>query len=401
MGGRCILISMFNFYEKYVFESSKDYYRQFSNNICIEAVTTIKDFKTFYQFPFNLYKDDKFWVSPFWSEIKDFFKRKNPFWAHAECILFIAKKKDKVVGRIAGIIDYKYCETIDKKIGYFGFFECINDFNCAKALLICTQDWLAKKKMTIIRGPINGRVDIGLGFLYSGFDSLPSLLSSYNPAYFISFVEKFAMKKARDFFTYYIDLTKPLPNNLNEKAQESINFGIKIRRFNRLRTKKEIKWWVKLFLESFTDHWGYVPVSTEEVESRFGIKQIRWFVDTKLFLIAEYNDSPVAFIWSTPDYNQILKNLNGRLGLSQLLQILLMKKQINKGKLQFIAIKKEFRNKNIGSYLNYEILKEMKHRGYIGAEVGFIDERNAIAHSTIAKTGAKRYKIFRVFEKDI
>ena len=83
------------------------------------------------------------------------------------------------------------------------------------------------------------------------------------------------------------------------------------------------------------------------------------------------------------------------------LKILLLRKQINIGKLQFIGIKKEFQNKNVGSLLNYETLVEMKRRGYIGAEVGVIDGKNAIAHSTIAKTGAKKHKIYRVFEKNI
>jgi len=263
------------------------------------------------------------------------------------------------------------------------------------------QNWLVSKDMTVMRGPIDGRVDVGCGFLYNGFDSPPSLLSSYTPAYYISFAEKFNMKKARDFITYYIDLTKPLPIKLKEKAQQCIESGIKIRPFNRLRTKKELKWWVDLLLETFADHWGYVLVSAEEVKSRFGVKQLRWFVDPKLFLIAEYNGSPIAYIWSTPEYNQIFQKMNGCLGPYQLLKILLTKNQINKGKLQFIGIKKDFRNKNIGSFLNYETLIEMKRRGYIGAEVGFIDEQNAIANSTIVKTGAKKYKRYRVFEKNI
>ena len=121
----------------------------------------------------------------------------------------------------------------------------------------------------------------------------------------------------------------------------------------------------------------------------------------KFDFIAEYKGTPIAYLWSTPDYNQIFKNLNGRLGPSQLLKILLTKKRINIGKLHIIGIKKEFRNKDIGSYLNYASLVEMKRRGYIGAEVGVIDEQNAIAHSAIAKTGAKLFKKFRIFEKII
>ena len=66
-----------------------------------------------------------------------------------------------------------------------------------------------------------------------------------------------------------------------------------------------------------------------------------------------------------------------------------------------IGIKKEFRNQNIGSYLNYLTLAEMKKRGYVGAEVGWFDEGNAAAHATIAITGAKLFKKFRVFDKNI
>ena len=144
-----------------------------------------------------------------------------------------------------------------------------------------------------------------------------------------------------------------------------------------------------------------MPVSTEEVKTRFGIKQMRWFVDSKLFLIAELEKKPVAYIWSTPEYNQIFKNMNGRLTPYQLLKFLYYKKNINIGKMLLIGIKKEFRNFGIGSYLNYLTLVEMKNRGYIGTEVGWIDEKNVVAHKTIEITDAQVYKKFRVFEKQI
>ena len=249
-----------------------------------------------------------------------------------------------------------------------------------------------------MRGPIDGRIDIGCGFLYEGLNSRPCLLSSYSPPYYFSFAEKFKMKKARDLFLYYIDLTKPIPEKLKVKGEECTKSGIKIRRFNRFFAQKELTWWVDLFLETFSDHWGYVPVSHDEVKTRFGVKQIRWYVDSSLFLIAELNGLPVAYIWSTPDYNQIFQKMNGKLGLYQLIQFFLRKKKINIGKLPLIGIKKESRIKNIGSYLNYLTLVEMKKRGYIGAEVGWIDEKNTAAHTTIAITGAKVYKKYRVFE---
>ena len=113
---------------KYVFKSNSDEIRYFPNNICIEPVTNFNEFKTFYKFPFKLYENNQYWVAPFWYEYKDFFKKNNPFWSHSVCRLFIAKKNNKVVGRIAAIIDYKYCEAVCEKIGFFGFFECVEDF---------------------------------------------------------------------------------------------------------------------------------------------------------------------------------------------------------------------------------------------------------------------------------
>lgn len=386
---------------KYIFEASSKDIQYPYKNLSIETVTNFKDFEKFYNLSFQLYRNNPNWVAPFWIEYKEFFRLKNPFWKHAEAKLFIAYKKDEIVGRIAAIIDDLHCDISKEKIGFFGFFECVKDYKCAEALFQTAQNWLFSKGMTKMQGPVNGRVDVGCGFLYNGFNSPQSLLSSYSPEYYASYAEKFDMRKARDFLTYYIDLKKPIPRKLQEKAQQCAASGIKTRPFNRLHTRRELKWWIELFLQTFADHWGYVPVSAEEVKSRFGVKQLRWIVDPKLFLVAELNGSPVAYLWTTPDYNQIFRKMNGRFGLFQVLQFFFKKQHINKGKLHFIGIKKELRNQNIGSYLNYEAIVEMKNRGYLNAEVGLMDEENDVAHTTIAITGAKPYKKFRVFEKEL
>jgi hypothetical protein len=370
-------------------------------SITLSTVTSKKDLKKFYKVPWIIYRDDKNWVPPLWTEFKAFFKKNNPFWSHAEKQLFLIRNNGLIVGRIAAIIDYKYIETIGEKIGFFGFFECIDDYNCAKKLFQTTQKWLSSKGMKVMRGPINGRVDVGCGFLETGFESRPCLLSPYSPSYYLKFAENYDMKKVRDQLLYYIDLTKPIPKKLEEKARKCVESGFKIRKFNRFRTRRELRWWIDIFLETFSEHWGYIPATKEEVRTRFGISHLRWFVDTELFLIIEYKGSPIAYIWSTPDYNQVFQRLNGKLGPFQIIRFLLMKRHINKGKLPLIGIKRDFRNKNIASYLNYLTILEMKRRGYIGAEVGWIDEKNESANTTISITGAKLYKKSRVFDKVI
>jgi hypothetical protein len=387
--------------ERYVIESDRADTKLVLPNIKISIVSTQKDFKDFYRVPWNIYKNDRCWVPPLWEEYRDFFKKKNPFWSHAELRLFIARKNSQIVGRIAVMIDSKFCEFTKEKTGYFGFFECIPDFEVAKALFKVSEEWLASKGMSLMRGPINGRVDVGCGFLLEGFDSTPSILSSYSPEYYLEFTEKYGFKKSRDLLVYNLDLTKPIPNRLVESARRCKKDSVKIRRFSRIMVGKEVKLWTKLFLDTFSEHWGFVPVSDEEIKERFGIKQARWFVDPKLFLIAEVDRKPIAYICATPDYNQIFKKLDGKFGVKGVIIFLINKKRVNRGKLNLIGCLQEYRNREIASYLNYCVIKEMKKRGYKNAEIGWVDEQNRGSIRIIEKMGAELHKKFRVFEKNI
>ena len=372
-----------------------------SRKITVRPVETQGDLKLFYKVPFEIYKDIPQWVPPFWFEFKEFFDKRNPFWKHAKYRMFLVYSDHILCGRIAAVIDDLYCKTYREKTGFFGFFECIDDFSCAEELFTQAEKWLASNEMDTMMGPIDGRIDVGCGFLYNGFDDYTTLLSTYNPEYYISFCKQYNLKKCRDFYEYYIDLQRPLPLDLVKKAQQCSKSGINVRAFKRFRTNHELKWWISLFLETFDKHWGYVPVSENEVRSRFGVKQLRWTVDPGLFLIAEKDGKPIAYLWGTPEFNQVFRTMNGKLGLTGYVRFFIDKKTVDIGKLHLIGIKENLRHHNIGSYLNYLALLEMQKRGYKAAIIGSIDEHNKNAHDTIKITGARIYKKFRVFEKQI
>jgi len=369
--------------------------------IQILSVETKQQFKEFYNLSFEIYKNNPNWLPMFWKEFNEFFDKNNLFWDHSEYQLYLAKKGNTIIGRIAAIIDHSFCEISGKNIGFFGFFECIENYACAELLFNKSEQWLASKGMDMIRGPINGRVDMGCGFLLNAYDTPTSLLSTYSPPYYVSFAEQYQMAKCRDLILYRIDLTKPLPHQLKKKHNQSSQQGINIRPFNRWRIGKEFIWWIPMFLRTFSTHWGYIPVSENEVRTRFGIKNLRWHIDPFLFLVAEYQEQPIAYLWATPDYNQLFSSMKGKFSLLDYFKVFFRRHSITQGKLHLIGIEKEFRNHAVGSSLNYAVLNEMKKRGYDTAEVGWIDEENQIAHITIALTGAIPHKKHRVYEKKI
>lgn len=387
---------------KYIFDIESGDIINLPSGIKICIVSSSKKFKEFFNVPWLVYKNDKYWVPPIWEEMRDFFKSKNPFWEHADARLFIAYKDGIPVGRIAAIIDYLLVKKEDENIGLFGFFEVVDNYDVASALFDAAKKWLKSKGMEKMRGPIDGRIDVRCGFLMEGFDETPYIFASYNPKYYVDFVNKYGMKKCRDQLVYYLDLSSPIPKYLKDAAEKVKKIGVKIRGFNRLRANKEINWWIPMMMKTFSFHWGYVDVPKEEVKTRFGVKQIRWVADPGLFLVAESPDgTPIAFKWTTPDYNQVIKKLNGKIGLLGYLKFFWCKRKINRGRLNFVGINKEWQGKNIGSAMNYYTMLEMKKRGYTGAECGWIDEKNIASQRTIEKTGAKYSKRYRVYEMKI
>ena len=386
----------------YIFESDKKEISYFKNNIIIKTVENKKDFNDFYRVPWEVYNKDKYWIPLLWNELDNFFKKNNHFWSHSKTKLFLAIKNQKIVGRIAVFIDTKYCKIKKNKIGFFGFFECINDNEIASNLFKSAEKWLSSLNIKKIIGPVDGRVDMGCGFVYKGFDKPSIFPDKYSPSYYIDLVEKFNMKKSRDFFNYYIDLKKPIPKELEIAAKKCEDeYKIKIRNFDKKRSGKEIEWWSDFMIQTFTDHWGYIPVKNDEIKERYGIKNIRWFLDKKLFLIAEKNGIPIGFSWTFPDYNQIFKNMSGTFNFIDYLKFYYNVRKINQANMNIIGINKEYQKKGIASLLNFNTITELKKRGYTAAEIGVADEYNIPSQKIIKKTGAVPHKIFRVYEKII
>ena len=387
---------------KYIFQTTSAQTIPVNTKYTIVVVTSSQQFLDFHTVPWEVYKDDPHWVPPLRMEMKAFFSADNPFWKHTQTCLFVAYKEKKPVGRIATFIDSFYPGTQQENIGFFGFFECIHDNTLAHALFQAAETWLKEHGMKRMQGPIQGRIDVGCGFTVEGFDIPPAVLVSYTPRYYLDFVKEYTMKKARDQLVYKIDLTQPIPPRVIEAKERCEKEGFRLRSFRRFHIKKEFAWWLPLMKETFASHWGYVEVSDEEVTSRFGIKQLFWTVDPNLFMITENKQGePIAFKWSIPDYNQLFKDFNGKMGISGMVKFLLLQRRIAQGKFNFVGIQKDYRGQGIGTFMNYYTLQEMKRRGYKTASCGWIDEKNIASQKTIEKAGARPFKRFRVFEKMI
>jgi len=173
----------------------------------IDEVRNPKDLMTFVRVPWQIYQGNPYWVPPLIKDHLSKFSPRHPFHSHADMILFLATRGEKVVGRIAGIIDHRYVEYHQERAGFFGFFESIEDPVVAEALLSRVCDWIKTHGMVKMIGPMNPSTNDECALLIDGFDSSPMLMMPYNPPYYPSLVEGFGLKKAMDL--YAIGWTPP------------------------------------------------------------------------------------------------------------------------------------------------------------------------------------------------
>jgi len=370
----------------------------------IKPVKTKKDLLDFIRFPWKIYVNDVNWVPPLISEKKAFLNpQKNPFYKHAEVVLFLALKDKKIAGRIAGIINFKHIETHQEKAGFFGFFEAVEDFEVAKKLLDKVKDWLKSKGMEIMRGPMNFSINDELGFLLEGFDSPPCFMMTYNPRYYLSFMERYGMVKAKDLYAYYMDKNNRPPERFKRIAERIRKKGnLVVRKLNLKDFEKEIEKIKKIYNLAWSKNWGAIPMTDEEFEH--SARDFKRIVDPDLVMIAEVDGEPAGFSMALPNINPLLKKLNGRLfpfGIFKLLWFTKIHNIIDGVRILTLGVIHKYQKRGIDTIFYIDTYLNGEKKGYKWAEMSWNLEDNYLINHALETFGAKLYKKYRIYEKKI
>ncbi|MDZ4673634.1 MAG: hypothetical protein SGI84_04205, partial [Gemmatimonadota bacterium] len=120
----------------------------------MRPVSSTRDRRRFIDLPYRLHAADTLWVPPLRRDVHALLDRqRNPFFEHASAEYFLAERGGAVVGRIAAIQNQLHNETHHDQVGFFGFFECIDDQSVADALLTAAAAWLKPRGLDTMRGP--------------------------------------------------------------------------------------------------------------------------------------------------------------------------------------------------------------------------------------------------------
>ncbi|OGQ13242.1 MAG: hypothetical protein A2026_13930 [Deltaproteobacteria bacterium RBG_19FT_COMBO_46_12] len=367
----------------------------------VEEVKNQKDLMTFTRFPWEIYQGNRQWVPPLIKDLLLKFSPEHPFHSHSEMILFLARQKGKVVGRIAGIIDQHYIKFHKEKVGFFGFFESIPEAEVADTLLQKIANWLKDHGMEKMAGPMNPSTNDECGLLIEGFDSPPCLMMPYNPLYYPSLLEGFGLRKKMDLYAYFLEESSFLLDRLDRITQRlrKREPQLHIRPLHLRRLDEELKIIKDIYNQAWSRNWGFVPLTDEEINLL--AKELKSLIVSDLILFAYWGEDPIGFSVSLPDYNVVLKHLNGKIGLLGLLKFFYYSRKINKIRVMLLGVKPDFQKKGVEGLLYVETFRNGIKKGYYRAECSWILEENVLMQHGIEAMGGKRYKTYRIYETQL
>jgi GNAT superfamily N-acetyltransferase len=378
------------------------FFEAYMSNIEIKTLHPTKDILKFIKFAWKIYKGDPYWVPPLLMDKKKLLnKDKNPFFKTAQMEMFMAYIDGEPVGRVAAIKNDSHNKVHNENIGFFGFFECIDNQEVANALLDSAKEWLKAKGLDAMRGPANPSSNDEFGMLLEGFDDSPRLMMTYNPKYYLDLMDNYGLKKVKDLLAYQIDNPKLLKSEKLVRVAEIARkrSKIEIKQINLKYFKSELEKVKFVYNQAWAPNWGFIPMTDEEIDNL--AKELKPLVEDSLVVFAETEGKVVAFALVMLDYNELFKSFNGRLFPFNVIKLFTQRKKIKWARVLTLGIIPEYQKRGIDALLYYEITKRAEKLGILKGEASWILEDNEMMNRGAEVMKGEVYKKYRVYEIEI
>ena len=373
-------------------------------------VESNRQWKDFFELRRFIYRDDPNVVYPLrFMEKLLHDKKKHPFYLHAISQAFVAYRDGKAVGRIVAIKDHLHNEHYNDSVGFFGFFETINDTEISSALIQVAGEWLVENGCSSIRGPVSPSMKGEFGVVVKGNDDPPFVMMGYSPRYYedLLFADGFAI--AREFHAYMYDV--PSTYDLVMTQEESLQASTQriLKRYPQLRIgnvekanlTKELRKINVLANKVRSRGWGYVPLTDEELE--FMVMQLRKVLDPTMLLVCYWEDKLVGYCINVPCINWALRKTVGKSDWIRIPQFLYWLKRTSRTRVIGLGADEDYRRRGAGILMSTEMrfrgIRRMKYQQW---EFSWVDSENVASTRAIGRTmPLDHYKTLRLYERPL
>ncbi|MDR1201219.1 MAG: hypothetical protein LBL58_06255 [Tannerellaceae bacterium] len=373
--------------------------------VIIKEVTNKKERRKFVKFNIELYKGNPYHVPGLIDEeMMTLDKNRNPAFEIGEGVCFLAYRDDKIVGRIAGLINYRSNEVWEQKRARFGFVDFIDDAEVVDALFDAVENWARDRGMDELHGPL-GFTDLDHeGMLIDGFDQLGTMATIYNHPYYPEHMERIGYEKEQDWKEFKIYIPDKIPEKhlrIGEIVKKK--YGLKTMKF---KNRKEIwPYAYKIFHAlnaAYSPLYGFAPLTDKQIDYyvKMYIPMIR--LDMVTVIIREEDDEVVGFGITLPNLSRALQKAKGRIfpfGIIPLLRALKSKPKVVD--LYLTGVLPEYQGKGVNALLFNDLIPVYMNAGVEYAESNPELETNNAVQAQWDYFKREHHKTRRAFKKEL
>ncbi len=373
--------------------------------IQVRPIQSRREQELFLTFPWRIYKGDPLWVPPLLPERRKVVDpRRGKFFQDGYAELFIAWKD----GQPAGTISCAEDQAATRSRGYgecqIGFFECVQDYAVAEALFDRATAWAKEHNLTCIRGTYNLDREDSRGILIEGRDRPPAVYCGHTAAYYPEFFEHYGFRKqGGDSIAYAIDLDLDAPPiqrlmRLADKVSQRKEITVRGARMDDI--DNEIDRVVDLQNRALAHMPDFSPYTRAAIESM--VLPLVDIADPELVLFAEVDGQAVGWFPAIPNMNEVLIHLNGLRHPWDYLRLLKYARYKPKSiAIKSVVVPPEYWDTGVGVLLFAEMGRRAAARGYTWADLSLTGEDNPDTWPIAHRLGAKIYKRYRFYEKEV
>jgi GNAT superfamily N-acetyltransferase len=381
-------------------------------------VTDKQDLKAFFTFPWQHYKDHPHWVAELPSLHRDTLsKKKNPAWEYMTGEYFIALQDEKPVGTITAVVNHRHNEIHEEKVGFFGFFECIEDQAVAQALLDAAEAYLREQGVTAVRGPANFTVNEAYGLLVENFDEDPTILMPYNPPYYVNLIEGCGYQGVMDLWSWRTNFANAATYLYEEDGKTESRTTRIIRRNNERRNisvrtinmkdkSAEFQTLRELYDAAWEKNWGHVPMTDRELDNL--VKDLGFLLMPEYTFFGMVEGKPAGFMLLIPDFNDVLKHVRPRPGIPEpwwLIKALWhwkIRSKVKSARMVLFGVVEEYRSLGVDAAMLMTLAEQMiTEKRLESVEASWVLETNDQTNRLLDKFGAIVFRKHRIYEKSL
>jgi len=338
--------------------------------ISIQKVKDKKDFLDFVTFPNTLYKGNEYYVPAITKEeLNAIMPGENPVYNNADAAFFLAYENNKIVGRIAAIVNWIEIKDQQKSKVRFGWFDVVDNIEVTQKLIDTVIAYGKEHQLTTIEGPVGFSNMDKAGLLTKGFQELNTMITWYNAPYYKQHLIELGFEEAATWVEFKIDIpTETRPKVIKVAKIIQDRYKLKIVKFKK---NKEILPHVNRMFEllnkTYNELQTFVPIQQYQID-HYKKKYLPFVNPDYITCVANEHDEIIAFSIIMPSFSKALQKAKGKLYPFGFLHILKAQRFNDTAAFYLIGVDPEYQSKGVAALIFKEMNEVFLRNGIVKVE---------------------------------